>query len=63
LGHSKSKQIALDEIIASANVSLDECCFVGDDLGDIGVMRKVGLAVAVADAADDTKATAHYDES
>ena len=58
--YAKSKLIALDEIIANANVSLDECCFIGDDLGDVGVMRKVGLAVAVADAADDTKAAAHY---
>jgi len=58
--YSKSKLIALDEITASANVSLDECCFIGDDLGDIGVMRKVGLAVAVADAAGDTKSAAHY---
>ena len=58
--YSKSKLIALDEIVANANVSLDECCFIGDDLGDVGVMRKVGLAVAVADAAGDTKAAAHY---
>jgi len=58
--YSKGKLIALDEIIASANVSLAECCFIGDDLGDIGVMRRVGFAVAVADAADDTKAAAHY---
>ena len=58
--YSKSKLIALDEIVADANVSLDECCFIGDDLGDIGIMRKVGFAVAVADAAVDTKAAAHY---
>ena len=58
--YSKDKVIALEEIIADASVSVDECCFVGDDLGDIAVMQRVGLAVAVADAADDTKATAHY---
>jgi len=57
---SKNKVIALEEVVADANVSLDECCFVGDDLGDIAVMRRVGLAVAVADAAEDTKAAAHY---
>jgi len=58
--YSKDKVIALEEIIADASVSVDECCFVGDDLGDIAVMRRVGLAVAVADAAEDTKAAAHY---
>ena len=57
---SKNKVIALEEVVADANVSLDECCYIGDDLGDIAIMRRVGLAVAVADAADDTKATAHY---
>jgi 3-deoxy-D-manno-octulosonate 8-phosphate phosphatase (KDO 8-P phosphatase) len=58
--YAKNKTIALEEIIADAKVSEDECCYIGDDLGDIGVMRRVGLAVAVADAADDTKAAAHY---
>ena len=58
--YSKDKVIALEEIVADASVSADECCFVGDDLGDIAIMRRVGLAVAVADAAEDTKATAHY---
>ena len=58
--YSKSKTIALEEILADAKVSAEECCFIGDDLGDIGVMRRVGLAVAVADAAEDTKAAAHY---
>jgi 3-deoxy-D-manno-octulosonate 8-phosphate phosphatase (KDO 8-P phosphatase) len=58
--YAKNKIIALEEILAQANVAVEECCFIGDDLGDIGVMRKVGLAVAVADAADDTKAAAHY---
>jgi 3-deoxy-D-manno-octulosonate 8-phosphate phosphatase (KDO 8-P phosphatase) len=58
--YSKNKIVALEEIIGEAGVSLDECCYVGDDLGDIAVMRRVGLAVAVADAADDAKAVAHY---
>src|SRR5437868_14889979 len=58
--YSKDKVIALEEIIADASVSVDECCFVGDDLGDIAIMRLVGLAVAVADAAQETKDAAHY---
>jgi 3-deoxy-D-manno-octulosonate 8-phosphate phosphatase (KDO 8-P phosphatase) len=58
--YAKNKIVALEEIIADAQVDLDACCFIGDDLGDISVMRRVGLAVAVADAAEDTKAAAHY---
>jgi len=57
---AKNKLVALEEIVADANIAAEECCFIGDDLGDLGVMRRVGLAVAVADAADDTKAAAHY---
>ncbi len=58
--YAKNKVVPLEEIAADANVAFDECCFIGDDLGDIAVMRRVGLAVAVADAAEDTKAAAHY---
>ena len=58
--YAKNKIVALEEITGDANVSVDECCFIGDDLGDIGVMRRVGLAVAVADAAPDTRDAAHY---
>jgi len=58
--YAKDKVAALETILVEAGVTAEECCFIGDDLGDIGVMRKVGLAVAVADAAEDTKAAAHY---
>ena len=58
--YAKDKTVALEEILADAKASPDECCYIGDDLGDIAVMRKVGFAVAVADAASDTKAAAHY---
>jgi len=58
--YAKNKIAALEEILADANVSADECCYIGDDLGDVAVMRRVGLAVAVADAAEDTKAAAYY---
>src|SRR5215471_1401622 len=58
--YSKNKMAALHECLAAAGVSTDECCFIGDDLGDIAVMRRVGLAIAVGDAAEDTKVVAHY---
>ena len=58
--YAKNKIIALEEILAEANVTAAECCYIGDDLGDRAVMRRVGLAVAVADAAEDTKGVAHY---
>lgn len=58
--YAKNKVVALETILSEAQVTAAECCFIGDDLGDIGVMRRVGLAVAVADAAANTKDAAHF---
>lgn len=58
--YAKDKVKALEEIMAEADVSLDECAYIGDDLGDIPVMKRVELAVAVADAVAETKQAAHY---
>jgi len=37
-----------------------QVCYVGDDLPDVPVLRSVGLAIAVADAAAEARAAAHY---
>src|SRR5262252_7834970 len=57
---AKDKIKSLEEITSAAGVSIDECAYIGDDLADIALMRRVGLAVAVADAVAETKAVAHY---
>lgn len=44
---------ALKKICQRLGIGLDEVAFVGDDLPDIGVMRVVGLPVAVCNATDD----------
>jgi len=49
----------LDEVLHEAGVSRDQCGYIGDDVGDIEVMTRVGLAVAVADATDLAKQVAH----
>jgi len=38
----------------------EEVCFIGDDLVDIPVLKRVGLAVAVHNAVDEVKEHAHY---
>jgi YrbI family 3-deoxy-D-manno-octulosonate 8-phosphate phosphatase len=50
----------LNKIVETIGLSLDEVAFVGDDVGDIEVMKRVGFAVAVADAAEETKSVAAY---
>jgi 3-deoxy-D-manno-octulosonate 8-phosphate phosphatase (KDO 8-P phosphatase) len=51
---------AYEEILKKAGVSDSAVAFVGDDLPDIPLMRRVGLAVAVGDAVPEVKAVAHY---
>jgi 3-deoxy-D-manno-octulosonate 8-phosphate phosphatase (KDO 8-P phosphatase) len=57
---SRDKTAAFDALIATLALSAEQCAFVGDDLPDLPVMRRCGLAVAVANAADAVKAAAHY---
>jgi 3-deoxy-D-manno-octulosonate 8-phosphate phosphatase (KDO 8-P phosphatase) len=37
----------------------EQVCYMGDDLVDLSVLRRVGLAVAVADAVAEVKSVAH----
>lgn len=48
---SRDKVADLRAIISDAGVSLDEVAYIGDDVGDVEVLKIVGLPVAVADAA------------
>ena len=48
------------EIMAEAQVTPDEAAFVGDDVTDIPLMRRVGFAIAVADAVPEVRDAAHY---
>ncbi|MGI8640961.1 MAG: KdsC family phosphatase [Pyrinomonadaceae bacterium] len=48
---SKDKAICFEEILVKAKVSMEEVAFVGDDVQDIILFKKVGLPIAVADAA------------
>lgn len=50
---------AVEQILAQCGLSWADACFVGDDVIDIAVFRKVGLAVAVANARPVAKAEAH----
>lgn len=51
---------AFRDTLAQAGVTNAEVAYVGDDLNDIPLMLQSGLAVAVADAAPETRAHAHY---
>jgi 3-deoxy-D-manno-octulosonate 8-phosphate phosphatase (KDO 8-P phosphatase) len=54
------KMPAYEEVLEKANVSDLEVAFVGDDLPDIPLLRRAGLAIAVGDAVPEVKKVAHY---
>lgn len=51
---------AVEAILAKTGLGWADACFVGDDVVDLGVLRRVGLAVSPADARPEAKALAHF---
>jgi 3-deoxy-D-manno-octulosonate 8-phosphate phosphatase (KDO 8-P phosphatase) len=49
-----------EELLKKTGVTEEEVAYVGDDLPDLPVMRRVGLAIAVANAVDEVKRAAHF---
>jgi 3-deoxy-D-manno-octulosonate 8-phosphate phosphatase (KDO 8-P phosphatase) len=54
------KMPAYEEILQKAGVSDSAVAYIGDDLPDIPLMRRAGLAVAVGNAVPEVKKAAHY---
>ena len=54
----RDKAAKLPEIVAGTGIAAEQMAFIGDDLPDIPLMRRVGLAIAVADAAPEVLAAA-----
>jgi 3-deoxy-D-manno-octulosonate 8-phosphate phosphatase (KDO 8-P phosphatase) len=51
---------AFRQILATAGVRPEQVCAIGDDLPDLPLLRRAGLAVAVADACAEARMAAHY---
>src|SRR5215472_5953631 len=58
--HRATKLGALEEILQVTGATLGEVAYVADDLPDLSVLERVGLAVAVANAAPEVKRAAHF---
>lgn len=58
-GHVEKVPI-LEEILAKEAIDASQVCYVGDDLTDAILMNRVGLGVAVANAREEVKRSAHY---
>jgi 3-deoxy-D-manno-octulosonate 8-phosphate phosphatase (KDO 8-P phosphatase) len=58
-GH-ENKQAAFDELIEKTGITPEQAAHVGDDLLDLPLMIRVGLAIAVNDANFAVKQRAHW---
>lgn len=50
----------LEEIMAARGLSWSELAYIGDDIIDLPVLRRAGLALAVKNAQPEIRAVAHY---
>jgi 3-deoxy-D-manno-octulosonate 8-phosphate phosphatase (KDO 8-P phosphatase) len=51
---------AIEEILTREKLSWNDVCFVGDDVVDLGPLKRAGFSVAVADGVAEAKAAAHF---
>jgi 3-deoxy-D-manno-octulosonate 8-phosphate phosphatase (KDO 8-P phosphatase) len=56
----RDKVPVLEELCGMLGISHDQVAAVGDELVDLPLFHRVGLAVAVADAVTEVKAAAHW---
>ncbi|GAB4302276.1 MAG: HAD hydrolase family protein [Desulfuromonadia bacterium] len=58
--HATDKLAAYSKMLSQTGLSNDEIAFMGDDLIDIPVLRRVGFSAAPADAIDEVREIVHY---
>ena len=56
----KYKLTALEEIMAKYNLSFENVAYMGDDLPDLCILEKVGLACCPNDAVKEVKKVCHF---
>jgi 3-deoxy-D-manno-octulosonate 8-phosphate phosphatase (KDO 8-P phosphatase) len=49
-----------EKLLEELGLTDEQVAYMGDDVVDVPVLKRVGLAIAVADAHDSVKAAAHY---
>ena len=57
---AKDKLQAYHQLLHKYSLQPDQAAYIGDDINDLAVMTRVGLACAVANAVVDVKKRAHF---
>jgi len=61
LSQDKGRKVeAVEAILKEARIAWEDTCFMGDDIVDLGVLRRAGLAAVPANGIREAKALAHY---
>ena len=55
-----SKVLVVERLLAQTGFGWDEVCYIGDDIVDLGVLKRAGVAVAVANGVAEARAAADY---
>ncbi len=58
--HNGGKIEGVESILRQTGMDWEDVCYVGDDVVDIAVLNRVGLAVVPGDGTADTKKSADY---
>ena len=56
----KNKLLVLNQILESKKLDPEEIAYIGDDVNDLEILARVGLAASPADAMDTVKEQVHY---
>ena len=56
----QDKPTALRKLCSELNISLEETCFIGDDLIDLGAMQICGVSACPSNAIEEVKAEADF---
>lgn len=59
----EDKLTALNELLQDMDINLDEIAFMGDDLPDLAVIRRVGLGITPANGSSTLAQQAHWQTS
>ena len=56
----RSKVSVIEELLAQVQLSWNQVCYVGDDIVDLGPLKRAGVGIAVSNAVAEVMSEAHY---
>ena len=58
--YDSDKIVGVQKILNETGISWEQLCYMGDDIVDLGVLKRCGLAVTVPHAIPEAKQLSHY---